>query len=242
MDVQKGIQIFKTSLFLEKSKTLIISDLHIGQEYSMKKLGFLIPLNHYKEILANTKKILETSKPSRIIINGDLKHDFGKINNDEWDKITQYLKELKKHSSVIVIKGNHDALLQPVMNKLGIKLVSYYFEDETSIYVCHGDRIPTNPEFKKAKTIIIGHEHPAIRLSNGARVETYKCFIKGKFERKNLIVMPSSNPINEGSDVLSEKMLSPFLKGSDIKKLEAYILGENEVFYFGKIKNLKALS
>lgn len=239
MNIQNGIQIFGTTLFLEKSKTLIISDIHIGQEHSMKKSGFLIPLNHYKEILAITKKILNVSKPSRIIINGDLKHDFGKINRDEWDKITQYLKELRKYAKLIVIKGNHDAILQPITDKLGIKLVSYYFEKEKGVYICHGDKIPTNSEFKKANTIIIGHEHPAIRLSNGARSETYKCFIKGKYGKKNLIVMPSLNPISEGSEVLSEKLLSPFLKESNIKKFEAYIIGEDEVFYFGKIHNIK---
>ena len=52
-----------------------------------------------------------------------------------------------------------------------------------------------------------------------------------------MIVMPSSNPITIGTDVLKEKFISPFLN-QDIKKFEVYIVADR-VYYFGKVKDLK---
>ncbi|MCF7871586.1 metallophosphoesterase [Candidatus Woesearchaeota archaeon] len=244
MEIEKGIEIKGPSLFLKKEKILIICDIHIGQERIMNRQGINIPLNQYKQINEFTEKILEETKPKQIIINGDLKHDFGKITNDEWDKITLFLKNLKKYSDVIIIAGNHDKVLQPITGKLKINMKKHYFLN--NIYITHGDIIPENSEFAKAKTIIIGHEHPAIKLKDGNRIETYKAFIKGKYKNKTLIVMPSLNPLSEGSDILTEKFLSPFLKESKKQKtlaeFESYILDDqNNVYFFGKIKGLGKL-
>ncbi len=89
---------------------------------------------------------------------------------------------------------------------------------------------------KDASTIIIGHEHPAISLIDGPRVEQFKCFLKGKFKGKNLIVQPSLNPIVEGNDITRDEILSPFLKGG-IGNFDVFTV-EDKVYDFGKLKNL----
>jgi len=91
----------------------------------------------------------------------------------------------------------------------------------------------------KIKTIIIGHEHPAILLEKNRRAEKYRCFLKGKYGTRELIVVPSFNLVHEGTNILAEELLSPYLKKSMLNKLEVYIAGEDETFYFGKIKDLK---
>ena len=88
---------------------------------------------------------------------------------------------------------------------------------------------------------MIGHEHPAIGLRSNLRIEHYKCFLKGKFSKQDLIVMPSFNLVTEGGNILKEKLLSPYLK--NIGTFEVYVVGEKDknnknVFYFGKIGNL----
>ena len=84
--------------------------------------------------------------------------------------------------------------------------------------------------------MIIGHEHPAIGLRDKGRVEKYKCFFKGKYKDKILIVIPSFNMLTEGTDILKEKLLSPFLQ-QKLDDFEIFIVGK-EVLYFGKVKNL----
>ncbi len=235
MEIFKGCKIVGLCLLLDD--ILIISDIHVGQEESMHNSGILIPQNQFKQVMNSIENTVNTTKPKTIIINGDLKHEFGKITRKDWNQITELLSFLKKKSEVIIIKGNHDKVLEPLAKNSGIIIRDFFVHKNT--YICHGDIIPKNNEFKKAKNIIIGHEHPAITLKDGARIEKYKCFLKGKYNEKILIVTPSFNPITEGTDVLKERLLSPFLK-QNISKFEAFVI-EDKVYYFGKIENIEKL-
>jgi len=138
---------------------------------------------------------------------------------------------LQNISEVIIIKGNHDPIIQPLADKKGIAVVNQYQVGGTLIV--HGDELVETT----ATRIVIGHEHPAITIREGSKWEKYKCFLKGTWKKKELIAVPSFNPLLEGTDVLKEQLLSPFLE--DIRKFEVYVVGEKEVYYFGKIKELQ---
>lgn len=237
MEILKGIEIEDLALLIKKEGLLIFGDLHIGQEEAMNKEGLLIPRFQHKDLISKTKKILQKTNPSIIILNGDIKHEFSGISRDEWKKVQEYLDILLKHAKVIIIKGNHDNILEPIAARKGIRLQEQYFQNK--ILICHGDRIPKNKEFEESKTVIIGHEHPSIGLQEGNRVEKYKCFLKGKYENKTLIVMPSMNQLTEGTDVLKEKLLSPFLRNANIENFETWIVENEEIFYFGKLRGLR---
>lgn len=213
-----------------------MSDLHIGQDESLNANGFLIPRFQYNDLYKETQQIIKETKPKTIVLNGDIKHDFSSILREEWKRVTEYITFLKRKSEVIIIKGNHDSIIKPLAEKLGIETKDYLLLDD--FFICHGDKIIENEDYKKSKTIIIGHEHPAISLKEGVRVEKYKCYLIGKHENKNLIVMPAMNPSSEGSDVLTQKILSPYLKKKNIKDFQAIIIEENKAYDFGKIKNL----
>jgi len=103
------------------------------------------------------------------------------------------------------------------------------------ILITHGDIVDRNIAMKSIKNIIIGHEHPSIVLQSGVRSEKYKCFLKGKYKKKILIVMPSSNTLIEGSDVLREKFMSPYLR--DISKFEIFAIGD-KIYDFGTVKDV----
>jgi uncharacterized protein len=240
MNIIEGIEICDLALFLKKDKILILGDLHIGQEESMNKEGILIPRFQHKDLIAKTKKIISFTKPSLIILNGDVKHEFAGISRDEWKKVQEYFDLISKNSRVILIKGNHDSILEPIALKKGLIVQDYFVHNK--IFICHGDKIFQNADFKKSKIIIIGHEHPSIGLQDKNRVEKYKCFLKGKYENKTLIVIPSMNQLTEGTDVLKEKLLSPFLKNTNLHSFETWIVENEEVFYFGKIKGLRTHS
>ena len=100
----------------------------------------------------------------------------------------------------------------------------------------HGDKIPNKELLKDVSTIIIGHEHPAISVREGPRSELFKAFLVGKWKKYNLIAQPSFNLVVEGTDVLKEQVLSPFLKGN-LKNFNAVVVGD-KLYGFGKIKNL----
>lgn len=230
----KDLEIIDLALFLRKEKILIIADLHIGYEEALNKQGILIPRFQYKETEERLRKILEKTKPKLIIINGDIKHEFGTISETEWRHTLRILDLLLQYGKVILLKGNHDTILGPIAKKRNVEIKDFFaFND---IYICHGHKIPKNKEYKKAKIILIGHEHPAVSVRTEVRSETYKAFLIGKYGGKTLLVQPSFNLVTEGTDVVKEKLLSPFLQ-QDLSSFEAYLVSD-KVYYFGKLVNL----
>ncbi|MBI2666191.1 metallophosphoesterase [Candidatus Woesearchaeota archaeon] len=279
MEISKDIEIVSTALWFKKEETIIINDLHLGYEEALQHKGVLVPKFQLQEILSLLEKILEKTNAKKIIINGDLKHEFGKVLRQEWKEVLQFFDFLqKKGKEIIIIQGNHDPAIAPLAGKRGIIIVKEILLNDTLII--HGDELVKTD----AKRIIIGHEHPAITLREGSKWEKYKCFLKGKWYQKNsfsgtsgkgklfqkkekeLIAVPSFNPLLEGTDVLKEKLLSPFLNdtkrqksrtgflplvsfeghnksdqklfpSSDIRDFEVFVVGKEEGLYFGKVKN-----
>src|SRR3989344_3066826 len=232
MEIAKGIEIIETALWLKKQNILIINDLHIGYEEVLQRKGILVPKFQLKEIITKLEHILEKTKPEKVIINGDLKHEFGTVLKQEWKEVLQFLDVvLQKCKTVIIIKGNHDPIIAPIAEKRRVAVVTEYSVDDTLIV--HGDELMET----KATRIIIGNEHPAITMREGSKWEKYKCFLKGKWQRKELIAVPSFNPLLEGTDILKEEVLSPFLE--DIATFKVYIVNKGEVFDFGKVKDLQ---
>jgi hypothetical protein len=253
-EISKGIRIFDLTLYIEKQRSLIIPDIHIGYEEALSKQGYLVPRFHLKDLIKRMENIFmkisdAKLKTDKIILLGDVKHEFGTISDEEWRNTLKFLDFLSKHcKKIIMIKGNHDTMLGPIAKRREIEISeSINMED---ILICHGDKIIDVPA--RIKTIIIGHEHPAVTVSDGLRNETYKCFLKGRWKEKKkgriltkkreLIVMPSLNLVTEGTDVTKESFLSPFLRQS-IEDFEVYIIpSENEMIKFGKVKDVRKLS
>lgn len=230
MEILPGIEIVNWGLWLKKEKILIVSDFHLGYEEMLKEEGVLVPRFQLKDVLEKLNEILGKVKPEKIVINGDLKHEFGKVLNQEWKDVLGLVDFLLGNcKELVLVKGNHDIFLMPIAGKRKVKVVDDYSIGERLI--THGDKIKKTA----AETIIIGHEHPAVSLREKGKVEKYKLFLKGKFKGKDLIVMPSFNFLFEGTDVVKEELLSPYLR--DISGFEVYIIGK-KIYKFGGLKNL----
>lgn len=238
MEISKGLEIMDLCLYLKKEKTLVFADVHMGYEEALNKQGVLVPRFQYVETLKRLEKLLKGFEIKKIIINGDLKHEFGTISETEWRHTLGIIDFLFKYCrKIILIKGNHDTILGPIAKKRGLEIKRNYTAGKTMIL--HGDKIPKGEKFDSMKRLIIGHEHPAISLHKDGRLEKFKCFLKGKWKKKELIVMPSFNLVTEGNDVLKEKLLSPFLK-QDIDNFKVFIVSEG-VYGFGTVKDIKLL-
>jgi len=234
MQIEKAIKIIDLGLYLKKEKVLILGDFHIGFEEALEKQGTLIPRMQFEKTIKRLEKILKKVKPETIVINGDLKHEFGKISEQEWADSLKLIDFLEKHcKQVVLVKGNHDTILDPIALEKKLKVVESVEFGE--VQVIHGHKVPVN---LTGRVIIIGHEHPAVTLSDDITQEKFKCFLKGKFQDKTLIVMPSFNLVTIGTDVLREKTISPFLQ-QDLSDFECWVIAKpNETLYFGKLRNL----
>jgi hypothetical protein len=233
----QGAEIIDLALLIED--TLIIGDLHLGYEEALNAEGIMVPRFQYQKILSRLEAIIEKTNCSRVIINGDLKHEFGRITRQEWKEISNFIGFLKDNfQEVVLIKGNHDNFTRFIAERTDLEVY-----DRFSIgkyLILHGDKVPDDLEDIGEETLIIGHEHPCVGLKSGERIEKIKCFLKGSFKGKNLVVMPSFNFVTEGSDILHEKALSPFLreKTVDVNDFEVFGVENFEVLYFGKVRDI----
>lgn len=225
MLIHDNIEIRDLGLYLIKEKTLVISDIHIGFEEALNRQGVLIPRVYLREFFERLQKMLD--HVDTVVVNGDLKHEFAGMSSSEW-KGTDAFFEILKGKNIIIIKGNHDPILPFVLTHTKI----LPFLKVGHVLIAHGDAILQ----EEAQVIIIGHEHCAIGLKEGIRIEKFKCFLKGKFKKSTLIAMPSSNLATEGTDVLRNERLSPYLQ-QNLNNFEVFIVSD-EVYAFGKVKEL----
>ena len=97
MGVGHNVEIVNLGLYFDN--TLVISDIHIGYEEALNKRGILIPRFQFKDIIKGFDKLfdeLKGRKIGRIIINGDLKHEFSRISETEWRHTLRLLDYLLK--------------------------------------------------------------------------------------------------------------------------------------------------
>lgn len=223
---------------------LVISDLHLGLEGSMTSEGGYVPQFQLDELLEDLREARDSTEASRVVVNGDLKHEFSRTRYTEQKELEEFMEFLDSNfSEVIVVKGNHDTFLEDIVEKHG-SFVEHHLEG--GILFFHGHRkleeMETGGEYE---TIVIGHEHPAIVLEDEIGVkEKVDAFLHGKTrEGKNIVVMPTFSKISGGSkvnQVPSSELLSPVLREKvDVSSLEAVAVSrEAGLFEFSELEKL----
>ena len=231
-----GAEVINKSLKIKD--TLLISDLHFGYESTLNKQGLMLPQIQFDKIVHSIESIQEKANAKNIILNGDIKHNFGKIDKQEWKEVLSFIDYLSdSFINIEVIKGNHDNFTQYILDKRDLLLKDHVILD--NYYITHGHKIPKEIP-KNIETIIIGHEHPCISIRNGQRVEKIKTYLKGSWNEYNLIVIPSFTHISYGSDILHEKTISPFIK--DISNFEVIAIEKDEIYPFGCVQDLLSIN
>jgi len=232
LEIHKGIEIVDLGLFIKEYEILIVCDLHIGLEEAMIKEGYFVPRFQFDVLIERLRRLVRKVRPKIVVINGDIKHKFGGISDQEWRDCLKIIDFLQEKCKVVLVRGNHDKILGPIAKKRNLEIVDYYKIKD--IMILHGHKVLPN----LSKVLIIGHDHIAISLRDGIKTEKYKCFLKGKYFDKELIVMPSFNFVSEGTDILKGDLLSPFLK-QDLGKFRIFIVFSDKVYDFGYVKDLE---
>ncbi len=155
MPLQSAILIKK-----QKTKTLVIADLHIGWEMALSEKGIHVPTQTPK-LLKKLKDILVIHKPEKLLVLGDVKHTVATAELGEWQDIPEFFTQIKKMMpNVSVIRGNHDGNLEPLLPE-GVKLLPSTGVSIGDVGLFHGHRWPS-PTLLRCKTWVMGHVHPVI--------------------------------------------------------------------------------
>jgi uncharacterized protein len=190
----------KCLLVEDKEKILAIGDLHLGFEESLNETGVFVSRKMFDEMTEYLDGVFEKSgRVDKVVLLGDVKHAFGKILRQEWNDIIglfDYLKD--KCDEIVIVKGNHDVILESISNKSGVKMEDYFVSGKYCFL--HGDKDFREIHDEEIKIWVMGHGHPAVKLSDGVKVENYKCYLVGKYMRKDVVIVPSFIDVREGSD------------------------------------------
>ena len=223
------------AIYIKSLDAIVIADLHLGYEGIMAEHGIYIPKIQFKREKETIERIIEIKNADRIIINGDVKHEFSETSYHEFKEVGEMFSFLKKNFKAIdVVKGNHDNFIIRITKKFEIPL---HEELEIGEYLfIHGHQLPTKTE---DKFIITAHEHPAIAIFDEAGVkEKFKCFLIGK----KMLVLPAFSYLAQGSEVNiipKSELLSPVLRKENVDEFDVIGITEIGCLNFGKLKNLR---
>jgi hypothetical protein len=234
MDFNKIYGASIIDLALKIKDYLVISDLHLGYEQSLNAEGIMVPRFQYPLIVERLKEIQHKSSCSKIIVNGDLKHEFGRISRQEWNETMKFLDFLRDNfEEIILIKGNHDNYIENIVSRIQVPVVGQY--KAAGITFVHG-HLPS-PE----RPLVMGHEHPSIKIVD--RVGAYlklPCHVWLRQER--ILVLPAYSPLASGTDLTglsSRDYLSPILKGCDMRSAEIFACSDIGLLPLGQLSSLE---
>jgi len=144
----------------QKTKTLLISDPHIGWEMELQEKGIHVPSQTIKLQNKLTSLIIKY-KPDKLVILGDVKYTVVRAEFGEWHDIPDFFNKISVYvSDIAVVRGNHDANLEPLLPE-NVKLYPATGAVIGDIGVFHGHKWPS-PELLKCKTLVMGHLHPVV--------------------------------------------------------------------------------
>lgn len=218
------IQFINDERALLLGNALIIADLHLGVERELAEKGVKIWEENTNDVIKRVKSLIKTTGAKKIIILGDLKHYFYGKSYSDINEIKKFLKAIKIET--ILIKGNHDGAIEQDIN-ITVKK-SLLIED---CLLIHGHSIPK----KKAKIIIMGHEHPSYFFQEGVYkwIMPVWMVVEGKMR---IIVVPAfskligSNPINEEDHhFLSPLFSNRFFNVNEKNNIRLFLLNGVEI-------------
>lgn len=144
----------------EKTKTLLIADLHIGWEIALQEKGIHVP-SQTPKILNKLTAIITKYKPEQLVILGDVKYTVVSSELGEWHDVPDFFAKLQGYiSDIAIVRGNHDANIEPRLPE-NIKLLPATGVTIGNVGIFHGHKWPS-PALLKCKTLIMGHLHPVV--------------------------------------------------------------------------------
>ncbi|MFA5311976.1 MAG: metallophosphoesterase [Methanomassiliicoccales archaeon] len=222
-------------LWLENQETIVIADLHIGLESALEADGLHFPRFQTEDMRESLIEIMDRYSPKRVVILGDLKHDFSRNVGQELAEVTSVLSLLKESAEVCLARGNHDNYLVNIAFKLGIEVEESFIIG--GISMMHGH------VRSDARPLVIGHEHPSVKVFDEVRAYVrLPCFLH--FEEERILVLPAFSPLAPGTDFTSSygsRAFSPSLHDAELGRAKVYACSEIGLLPLGDLDSLSNL-
>jgi uncharacterized protein len=240
--LNKEFTFISKALFFPKKGILVIGDLHLGYDSMIKEQGINLLFDQLEETKKEIEIIIKRVKAiytlKKIILLGDIKHHF-QFQREEISDLRNFLRFLEKYlpkENIILIKGNHDTFTLK-----DYTLKDFYIEDE--IAFTHGEKDFLELYDKRIKIIVMSHIHPAVMIKDKVNIkrEKFKCFLVGKYKKKQFVILPSFFSITEGTEISEYskgEKYQQIISKEKLKSFKTYVVGKYKTYDFGKYGRL----
>ena len=222
-------------LVLDEGPTVVLGDLHLGYERALEQEGMYIPRTNTDSIVDSLNEILFRYEPERVVLLGDVKHDFKRSGFEEKKEVRRVLNLISEAAEAVVIRGNHDNYIQNIISDLGLLAVDYID--------IMGYRLEHGHEDSHVRPVIIGHEHPSVRIpgsmGGGLKIQ---CFVHAR--KDGVIVLPPFSPFSSGNDLVLDKgcVMAPALKEADFANADLYGVTDMGLLELGTLADISDIS
>ena len=172
------------ALFLQETKDLFISDVHLGKAEYFQQNGIPLTNNSDENNFARIKAIVKKYSPENLIILGDLFHSKYAIDKTLQKKVENLPGILK--TNIELVLGNHD---------VGCKIKNIKILEIKKIKKIIFSHEPVNSSNNKTLNIC-GHYHPKLYLKNNGDKLSFRCFAMD--ENKNILYLPAFGELTGG--------------------------------------------
>jgi putative SbcD/Mre11-related phosphoesterase len=187
----------------------VVADLHLGYAWAHRYAGQLIPLTAPDDTIDRLVGLVADYRAAEVVLLGDIVHRAVPV-----PALREQLGSLASRLSNVTLRwiaGNHDRRLASLLDECGLRGV--ILERELPLgphLLTHGDDA-TSLDRLGAGRLIMGHEHPAIHLSDGVTTRLKcPCFLASE----RVLVLPAFSRWAAGSNVRGRRFLSAITRGS----------------------------
>ncbi len=234
--MSSGIQPIPDAAALLADDALVVADLHIGKEEELREAGFTLP-SQARKMGDRVVALLEEHAPRRLVVLGDLKHQFPKSTGLERREVPRFFDRVEGLvSEVHVVMGNHDGNIAHILPR-GVTLHGAEGFRHGTIGLAHGHAWPS-PEVMESQVLLMGHNHPTLLFPDrlGFR-HIRRCWIRAPFAGaadryaalpKETVILPAFNPFSGGTTMneTGSRHLGPLLNAGlvDMPEAQVYLL------------------
>ena len=215
----------RRAVFLEESGTLAVADLHLGYAWAHRARGNLLPIAAGDDTLLRLLELIDDYAPHDLAILGDIVH--AALDAEALLGEMRALAGLAERLPLRLIAGNHDTQLPRLLQRAAIPLEIIREHHAGSHLLLHGDESDearaaarTAATHARGGRVILGHEHPAIALSDGVTTSARcPCFLVSD----DALVLPAFSAWSAGTNVRSGIFLSPYARTARFTRAVAIV-------------------
>ncbi|CAN5364856.1 ligase-associated DNA damage response endonuclease PdeM [soil metagenome] len=167
------------AVFWKDTRTLILTDIHLGKSGHFRKSGIAVPQQVNETNLERMGNLVTSFMPERLFILGDLFHSDA---NREWFRFEEWRNNFDSLDFHLVA-GNHDTLHASFYDSANVSAHPYY--EETGFGFIHDPRKIVSDD---SQFIFCGHVHPGVKLSGDGRQTLHlPCF----YQTEQRMILPA---------------------------------------------------